>query len=357
MLRVSGLKKRFQTEQRAGVIAVNDISFEVETGKLLTLLGPSGCGKTTTLRAIAGLEEPDDGEIQLGSRVVFSAAKAVSVPSNRRRVGMVFQSYAIWPHMTVFQNVAYPLEGGGISRNETRERVSRVLGLVGLEELMERPAPFLSGGQQQRVALARALVAEPEVLLLDEPLSNLDAKLREQMRVELRAVQQRVGLTAVYVTHDQTEALAISDVIAVMSDGRLVEYGAPSEIYDRPKSRFAAEFIGAANVIPLSDLRSEGGKSRARTPWGEIHFLSDGQKIARSIVIRPEDFQIIPNSEGENIWPAQLEQVIFLGAAYECRLALSGTTLRAQFPRSAALSAGQQIFVRVDFRRCIPLEE
>jgi len=201
------------------------------------------------------------------------------------------------------------------------------------------------------------LVAEPEVLLLDEPLSNLDAKLREQMRVELRAVQQRVGLTAVYVTHDQTEALAISDVIAVMSDGRLVEYGAPSEIYDRPKSRFAAEFIGAANVIPLSDLRSEGGKSRARTPWGEIHFLSDGQKIARSIVIRPEDFQIIPNSEGENIWPAQLEQVIFLGAAYECRLALGGTTLRAQFPRSAALSAGQQIFVRVDFRRCIPLEE
>jgi len=357
LLRVSGLKKRFQTEQRAGVIAVNDISFEVETGKLLTLLGPSGCGKTTTLRAIAGLEEPDDGEIQLGSRVVFSAAKAVAVPSNRRRVGMVFQSYAIWPHMTVFQNVAYPLEGGGISRNETRERVARVLGLVGLEELMERPAPFLSGGQQQRVALARALVAEPEVLLLDEPLSNLDAKLREQMRVELRAVQQRVGLTAVYVTHDQTEALAISDVIGVMNAGRLVEYGTPGEIYDRPRSRFAAEFIGAANVIPLSDLRSEGGKSRARTPWGEIHFLSDGQKIARSIVIRPEDFQIIPNSEGENIWPAQLEQVIFLGAAYECRLALSGTTLRAQFPRSAALSAGQQIFVRVDFRRCIPLEE
>ena len=187
MLRVSGLKKRFQTEQRAGVNAVDDVSFEVETGKLLTLLGPSGCGKTTTLRVIAGLEEPDDGEIQLGSSVVFSGSKSVSVPSNRRRVGMVFQSYAIWPHMTVFQNVAYPLEGGGISRNETRERVARVLGLVGLEDLLDRPAPFLSGGQQQRVALARALVAEPEVLLLDEPLSNLDAKLREQMRVELRA--------------------------------------------------------------------------------------------------------------------------------------------------------------------------
>ena len=357
MLRVSGLKKRFQTEQRAGVNAVNDVSFEVETGKLLTLLGPSGCGKTTTLRAIAGLEEPDDGEIQLGSSVVFSGSKGVSVPSNRRRVGMVFQSYAIWPHMTVFQNVAYPLEGGGISRNETRERVTRVLSLVGLEDLLERPAPFLSGGQQQRVALARALVAEPEVLLLDEPLSNLDAKLREQMRVELRAVQQRVGLTAVYVTHDQTEALAISDVIAVMSGGRLVEYGTPSEIYDRPRSRFAAEFIGSANVVPLSDLHSEGGKARARTPWGEIYFLSDGQTTPRSIVIRPEDFQVVANGEGENIWPARLEQVIFLGAAYECRLGLAGTTLRAQFPRGTALSVGQQIYVQVDFRRCIPLEE
>ena len=357
MLRVSGLKKRFQTEQGAGVAAVNDVSFEVETGKLLTLLGPSGCGKTTTLRAIAGLEEPDDGEIQLGSSVVFSRSRGVSLPSNRRRVGMVFQSYAIWPHMTVFQNVAYPLEGAGLARNEVRKRVARVLGLVGLEELMERPAPFLSGGQQQRVALARALVAEPEVLLLDEPLSNLDAKLREQMRVELRAVQQRVGLTAVYVTHDQTEALAISDFIGVMSEGRLVEYGSPGEIYDRPKSRFAAEFIGAANVVPLSDLRSEGGKSRARTPWGEIHFISDGQKTPRSIVIRPEDFQIIPGGEGENVWQAQLEQVIFLGAAYECRLGLAGTTLRAQFPRSVALSAGQRICVHVDIGRCIPLEE
>ena len=357
MLRVTGLIKRYQSEQRADLAAVDDVSFEVETGKLLTLLGPSGCGKTTTLRSIAGLEEPDDGEIQLGSRVVFSASKAVSVPSNRRRVGMVFQSYAIWPHMTVFQNVAYPLEGSGVSRTEVRERVAKVLGLVGLEEMMDRPAPFLSGGQQQRVALARALVAEPEVLLLDEPLSNLDAKLREQMRIEVRAVQQRVGLTAVYVTHDQTEALAISDVIGVMNAGRLVEYGTPGEIYDRPRSRFAAEFIGAANVVPLSDLRSEGDKTRARTPWGEIYFLSDGPATPRSIVSRPEDFQLVANGEGENIWPARLEQVIFLGAAYECRLGLSGATLRAQFPRSAALSAGQQICVQVDFRRCIPLEE
>ena len=357
MLRVTRLSKRFQSEQGVDVAAVNDVSFEVETGKLLTLLGPSGCGKTTTLRSIAGLEDPDDGEIQLGSSIVFSRARGVSLPSNRRRVGMVFQSYAIWPHMTVFQNVAYPLEGSGVSRKDVRERVARVLSLVGLEELTDRPAPFLSGGQQQRVALARALVAEPEVLLLDEPLSNLDAKLREQMRIELRAVQQRVGLTAVYVTHDQTEALAISDFIGVMHAGRLVEFGTPGEIYDRPKSRFAAEFIGAANVIPLSDLRAQGGRIRARAPWGEVYFLSDGQKTAHSIVIRPEDFQIVPDREGENTWPAQLTQVVFLGSIYECRLELNGIALRAQFPRSFALGVGQRVCVHVDIRRCIPLEE
>src|SRR5262245_25016676 len=270
---------------------------------------------------------------------------------------MVFQSYAIWRHMTVYQNVAYPLEGARLARGEIRHRVARVLGLIGLEEMMERPAPFLSGGQQQRVALARALVAEPEVLLLDEPLSNLDAKLREQMRIELRAIQQRVGLTAVYVTHDQTEALAISDFIGVMSEGRLVEYGTPTEIYDRPRSRFAAEFIGAANVVPVSDLRSEGDKTRARAPWGEICFSFDGQKAPRSIVIRPEDFQIIPGGRGENVWQAQVEQLIFLGAAYECRLELSGMVLRAQFPRSAALRSGQRVFVHVDISRCIPLDE
>lgn len=356
MLRVTGLKKQFRTEHGAAVAAVNNISFEVETGKLLTLLGPSGCGKTTTLRSIAGLEEPDGGEIQIGSTVVFSGARGFSLPPNRRRVGMVFQSYAIWPHMTVFQNVAYPLEGAGVSKNKIRKRVEHVLGLVGLEELIQRPAPFLSGGQQQRVALARALVAEPEVLLLDEPLSNLDAKLREQMRLELRALQQRVGLTAVYVTHDQIEALAISDIIGVMSEGRLVEFETPSQIYNRPKTRFAAEFIGAANVIPVREPRYEGGKTCAHAPWGDIHFLSDAQTTPCSVVIRPEDFQIVPCGEGENIWPARLEGVIFLGAIYECRLELNGLTLRAQFPRSAALEAGQRIYVHVDIACCIPLE-
>ena len=357
MLRVTGLRKQFATEHGTAVAAVNNVSFEVETGKLLTLLGPSGCGKTTTLRSIAGLEEPDGGEIQIGSTVVFSGTRGFSLPPNRRRVGMVFQSYAIWPHMTVFQNVAYPLEGEGVSKGEIRKRVEHVLALVGLERFIDRPAPFLSGGEQQRVALARALVAEPEVLLLDEPLSNLDAKLREQMRIELRALQQRVGLTAVYVTHDQVEALAISDVVAVISAGRLVEFGPPRRIYDRPESQFAAEFIGAANVVPLREAQPVDGKTRGHAPWGEIYFLYDGQTTPRSVVIRPEDIQVVPHGEGDNVWPAKVEQVVFLGAIFDCRLALNGMTLRAQFPRSAVLEVGQRIYIHVDVRCCVPLQD
>src|SRR6266850_2356355 len=293
---VEDLHMTYQTA--AGPVrAVQGVSFTIQPGEFYTLLGASGCGKTTILRCVAGLEAPERGRIVVGDTVVYSSAERIAEPPHRRDIGMVFQSYAIWPHLSVFDNVAFPLVSGRhrFPRQAVREKTMRALRLVQLDSLADRPATFLSGGQQQRVALARALVAEPTVLLLDEPLSNLDAKLREQMRVELRAIQQRVGLTAVYVTHDQTEALAISDVIAVMSEGRLVEYGSPSEIYDRPKSRFAAEFIGAANVVPLSDLRSEGGKTRARTPWGDIYFLSDGPKPPRSIVIRPEDFQIIPN--------------------------------------------------------------
>ena len=357
MLHVTGLKKQFETDRGASVAAVDNVSFEVATGKLLTLLGPSGCGKTTTLRSIAGLEEPDGGEIQIGSTVVFSKTRGFSLPPNRRRVGMVFQSYAIWPHMTVFQNVAYPLEGSGVSKIDVRKRVEQVLALVGLEAFIERPAPFLSGGQQQRVALARALVAEPEVLLLDEPLSNLDAQLREQMRVELRALQQRVGLTAVYVTHDQIEALAISDVVAVMSAGRLVELGPPQQIYDWPKTRFAAEFIGAGNVVPVRETQSVDGKSRGRVPWGEIYFSHNGQTIPKALVIRPEDIQIVSCSTKDNVWPAKVDQVVFLGAIYDCRLALGDMTLRAQFPRSAGVEVGQLIHVHVHETRCVPIEE
>src|SRR5438132_1297838 len=243
---VGGVTKEF-AEGR--VRAVDDVSFDVEEGELLVLLGPSGCGKTTTLRMIAGLEEPDAGDVWLGSRLVSSAARNVFVPTEKRNVGMVFQSYAIWPHMTVFDNVAYPLRVRRTPRAVISDKVDRTLDLLGLRGMESRPATQLSGGQQQRVALARAIVFEPRILLLDEPLSNLDAKLRVHMRLELKHLQQQTGLTSVFVTHDQAESMALADRIIVMNGGRIEQVGAPADIYERPRSRFVSEFVGSMNVL------------------------------------------------------------------------------------------------------------
>ena len=249
MINATDLSKVFLDGAKE-VRAVDGVSFTVPAGKLFTLLGPSGCGKTTTLRCIAGLETPSSGEIAIGKSLVFDAKRGMSVPPNKRRIGMVFQSYAIWPHMTVFQNVYYPLKSKGFTRSQAKDRARSALESVGLIELEDRPAPRLSGGQQQRVALARALAGDPEVLLLDEPLSNLDAKLREEMRSGIRSLQKRIQITSLYVTHDQIEALTISDQIAVMHAGKIVEIGSPQDIYLHPKTRFAANFIGLTNIIP-----------------------------------------------------------------------------------------------------------
>ena len=248
MIRVKDLEKAF-AGARGEVRALRGVSFEVGRGELFTLLGPSGCGKTTTLRCIAGLEQPLSGEIRIDDKPVFSAADGTFIPPERRNIGMVFQSYAIWPHMTVFQNVAYPLAKAA-SRAEIGERVARILDRLSLGALADRLAPNLSGGQQQRVALARALVAQPQVLLLDEPLSNLDAKLREQMRFELKALQESFGITTFYVTHDQEEAMVMSDLIAVMSEGQIIQLGSPHELYERPRTPFVADFIGRTNFLP-----------------------------------------------------------------------------------------------------------
>jgi iron(III) transport system ATP-binding protein len=231
------------------VAAVDGVSFTVGRGEHLTLLGPSGCGKTTTLRAIAGLEEPSSGMIRIDGRTIFSSAERRNVPAEKRGVSMVFQSYAIWPHMTVFDNVAYGLRVRKLPRAEVAENVDRALGLVQMREFAARPASNLSGGQQQRVALARAIAFSPTVVLFDEPLSNLDAKLRAEMRVELRELQRRLDITSVYVTHDQEEALAISDRVIVMNNGGIEQIGTPEAIYNRPKSRFVADFVGSANLI------------------------------------------------------------------------------------------------------------
>jgi iron(III) transport system ATP-binding protein len=252
MLSIENLQKVFKASGGTDVRAVDGVSISIASGSILTLLGPSGCGKTTTLRCLAGLERPDAGRIVIGDTTVFDSAKGIFVPPSDRGIGMVFQSYAIWPHMSVFENVAFPLR---VARNrkysaaEIKDKVARALEMVRLGGFERRSATQLSGGQQQRLALARGLVHEPKILLLDEPLSNLDAKLREQMRFELKRLQRSLRVTTVYVTHDQAEALALSDEIAVFNQGRIVQRGNPHDIYSHPTSRFVADFIGSANFL------------------------------------------------------------------------------------------------------------
>lgn len=361
MIRVTRLTKEFSADVRA----VDDISFEVPSGNLITLLGPSGCGKTTTLRCIAGLEKPTAGEIRIGDQVVYSHEQSILVPVNRRHIGMVFQSYAIWPHMTVWENVAYPLKNTGLKKAAIQDKVDRALALTGLEALASRPAPHLSGGQQQRVALARAVVAEPDILLLDEPLSNLDAKLRESMRGELRELQQRLQITALYVTHDQSEALAISDFVAVMSQGKIVEFGPPEEIYESPRTRFAAEFIGDANLISVGEVNLHSPHAEGKSAIGVIRFLAAerlGERVSSNskslqLLVRPEDVEVARQAWGAspNQWKATVRGVLFEGNAYSCSLELNGMLLRARATREIRPKAGEEVYVRVRPESCVPI--
>src|ERR671935_952752 len=299
MLNVEGLCTEYVGERGQRIRAADDVAFEVPQGKLFTLLGPSGCGKTTTLRSIAGLERPRQGEIAVGTDIVYSSARGIFVPPNQRGLGMVFQSYAIWPHMTVYENAAFPLRVGRrkFSRREIEERVNRVLATVDLSEMAGREATKLSGGQQQRLALARALVMEPRLLLLDEPLSNLDAKLRERMRFELKRLQRDLGITTVYVTHDQSEALALSHSIAVMNRGRIEQIGAPREIYERPANQFVADFIGTTNFLDATVAGADGaaGFYRVRCELGDVkaHALEALQAADKVVLsVRPEDIHL-----------------------------------------------------------------
>ena len=363
-LRVEALEKRFPGEALE-LAAVSGISFSVPRGELFTLLGPSGCGKSTTLRCIAGLERPEGGSIRVAGRTYVDCAANVFVPPDKRGIGMVFQSYAIWPHMSVYQNVAYALEVNKTPRGEIRPRVMEALELVGLAGFANRPAPKLSGGQQQRVALARAVVGRPSLLLFDEPLSNLDAKLRERMRNEIRELQQRLQITTVYVTHDQAEALAISDTIAVMEGGKILALGTPREIYGAPGSRFVADFIGMTNIVrgsAVADADVEGS-GRVEVPFGTVHCRFEGAIRTGDpvdVLIRPENMRVSRTrpDASHNVWQAAVEGVTFLGEYQDATVSVREQRLRVRVHPGLELERGQQIYVELNSARCsaIPAE-
>jgi iron(III) transport system ATP-binding protein len=361
VLSVRGLNTEYPTEH-GPVRAARDVAFGVPEGQLFTLLGPSGCGKTTTLRSIAGLERPQSGEIQLGGRVLYSSASRVFIAPNERNIGMVFQSYAIWPHMSVFENAAFPLQVGRRrhSTADIRAKVMRVLGIVAMDHLADRPATNLSGGQQQRLALARALVMEPQLLLLDEPMSNLDAKLRERMRFELKKIQRDTGVTTVYVTHDQTEALALSHEIAVMNEGRIIQIGTPREIYERPRSRFVADFIGRTNLLEASVVAADGpGSYRVSTALGELRASSaDGLRPGEAVAlsIRPEDIELSESRpDGSNVCSGTVSAKVFLGDTVDFQVAVGDQLVLATAHPTLRTPIGDPIFLRVSTDKCIAL--
>ncbi len=356
MLKVHDLRMKYRTDD-GEVDAVRGISLNVERGQFYTLLGPSGCGKTSTLRCIAGLETPSSGTIEIDSTVVYASSSRTLVPPHRRNIGMVFQSYAIWPHMSVFDNVAFPLVHGVRKqpRKVVEDKVMRALTLVQLEQLAQRPAPMLSGGQQQRVALARAIASEPAVLLLDEPLSNLDAKLREDMRQEIKTLVRRLETTTLYVTHDQLEALSMSDRVALINEGVIVQEGAPRDVYLRPADAFAANFLGRTNLVEGRVADEDEGKVETR--WGVLRCALPGTLERGSEVtvgFRPESVMLSEGRAGDGEGLAgTIAAASFVGDAVEYQIDLGGGQLiRAKGQPFVVLDEGRQVTVRVPRERC-----
>ncbi len=346
-----GVTKRFNR-----VTAVDGVSIEVHRGEFLTLLGPSGCGKTTTLNMVAGFLDPDEGTIYLrGQQVNF-------LPPYQRDTGMVFQSYALFPHMTVQDNVAFGLRMRSVPEGEIRRRVLQALAQVQLEGLGDRHPRQLSGGQQQRVALARAIVTEPTVLLLDEPLSNLDLKLREAMRLELKSLQQRLGITTIYVTHDQIEALVMSDRIVVMNRGHVEQVGTPLEIYERPATPFVADFIGTMNSLPVRILGTTDGALELVTPGG-LRVRVPAQPVTAGhlvVAIRPEKCRMVrQRPETPNAFPAKVAEIVYLGTTVRYQLALeSGEGLLVDDLNvpGMAVQKGDAVWVVITPEACLLLE-
>ncbi|MGZ5906652.1 MAG: ABC transporter ATP-binding protein [Reyranella sp.] len=358
MLSVRGLTKTYATAD-GSFQALKGIDFDIPAGGFYTLLGESGCGKSTTLRCVAGLEEPDGGSIEIGGEVVTDTARGIQVAAFDRDIGLVFQSYAIWPHMDVFANVAYPLkvQRPRLAAAEVTARVMEALRLVGMQDFASRQATKLSGGQQQRVAFARALVRRPKLLLLDEPLSNLDAKLREQMRFELQELISRTGVTTLYVTHDQSEALAMSDTVAVMAGGHIVQSGVPREVYGQPNHRSVAHFLGSANFLRGTVLEAADGIATVQLADGAAPLaVPTRAKLAAGaavdVIFRPEDATTHLDPANGAI-ECTIERVVFQGGMSEYQLRLGTTLLRTLVHPSVSAQPGDGAWIAIRAERCI----
>lgn len=343
---VSDLLKRF-----GDFTAVDQICFSIRHNEFFSLLGPSGCGKSTTLRCIAGLEDPDGGLIEIGGRRVFDAD--TNIPPNKRLLGMVFQNYAIWPHMTVYENISYPLRIAKKDSSEIQKTVTRVMETLGIGTLGHRKPHELSGGQQQRVALGRSLAMEPNLLLLDEPLSNLDAKLREEMRVELKTIQERTSTPILYVTHDQLEAMALSDRIAIMKDGKILQCADPLTIYNNPVDRFVFNFIGQSSSVDCEIIAEAAQSVRIAVDGQVIEIPRPPQVPAKkeaSLAVRPEDIELLPYQDAQDVTlTGQIRIFLFLGNLIEYRVQLGDSLIQVHSDKSSPYKVGDK--VRVHFKK------
>ncbi len=354
---VEALVKRF-----GETIAVNNVTFTAESEKFVTLLGPSGCGKTTVLRSIAGVEEPDGGTISVGKTVVFSKSAGIMLPPEKRGMGMVYQSYALWPHLSVFENIAYPLKVRKLSRQEIKKRVLEVVELVRLSGLETRLVPNLSGGQQQRVALARAIVYNPEVLLLDEPLSNLDAPLREEMRAELKSLQRKIKVTSIYVTHDRTEALSMSDRIIVMGNGEIQAMGTPQRLLEDPPNSYAGMLLGGMSVVDGKIIDARETSTEVEMAGGRLlckgnSDLKQGQPV--KVLIRGPRVRVHETARtGSNIFPVLVESVTNAGLFIEYKLKLDNHLIKIlRDPLEGTLSEGKEVFIEIPSDACVLVRE
>ena len=359
MLKISNLKKSYSIDGGT-VDALRGVSLEVSEGDFFTFLGPSGSGKSTALRCVAGLEHPNEGEIYIGDQCFYSSKKGIQVPPDERPIGVVFQSYAIWPHMTVFDNVSFPLVYGAKRQRASKAKVHKhvvdALEMVQMGEYIDRPATQLSGGQQQRVALARALIRKPRLLLLDEPLSNLDAQLREVMRTELKDLTRELGITSFFVTHDQLEALAMSEWIGVIMDGEIVEVGRPDDIYSDTKNWRVAEFLGIGNRLDGQVIQTKSG-AILKTDIGSVSIKLDESRRdldRATITIRPEAIQCYRGrpAKTSNIFEGIVTRTTFLGTFIDAEVAVNEVSIRVNLNPYNAFVNGEKIFMRFPTERC-----